>query len=715
MSYQCYLLLFTPFVLQELHVLSMLFVIIYSICFAGGSCLINVICYYLLHLFCRSCLINVICYYLLHLFCRRFMSYQCYLLLFTPFVLQVMSYQCYLLLFTPFVLQEVHVLSMLFVIIYSICFAGHVLSMLFVIIYSNCFAGGSCLINVICYYLLHLFCRRFMSYQCYLLLFTPFVLQEVHVLSMLFVIIYSICFAGGSCLINVICYYLLHLFCRRFMSYQCYLLLFTPFVLQEVHVLSMLFVIIYSICFAGGSCLINVICYYLLHLFCRSCLINVICYYLLRLFCEVMSYQCYLLLFTPFVLQEVHVLSMLFVIIYSNCFAGGSCLINVICYYLLHLFCRRFMSYQCYLLLFTPFVLQVMSYQCYLLLFTPFVLQEVHVLSMLFIIYSICFAGGSCLINVICYYLLHLFCRSCLINVICYYLLHLFCRSCLINVICYYLLHLFCRRFMSYQCYLLVFTPFVLQEVHVLSMLFVIIYSICFAAGSCLINVICYYLLHLFCRSCLIKVIIFMSCLINVICYYLLHLFCRRSCLINVICYYLLHLFCRRFMSYQCYLLLFTPFVLQEVHVLSMLFVIIYQCYLLLFPFVLQEVHVLSMLFVIIYSICFAGHVLSMLFVIIYSICFAGGSCLINVICYYLLHLFCRRFMSYQCYLLLFTPFVLQVMSYQCYLLLFTPFVLQEVHVLSMLFVIIYSICFAGNNSFKNFIKFQNFHKIPKF
>ena len=47
-----------------------------------------------------------------------------------------------------------------------------------------------------------------------------------------------------------------------------------------------------------------------------------------------MSYQCYLLLFTPFVLQEVHVLSMLFVIIFSNCFAGGSCLINVICYYL---------------------------------------------------------------------------------------------------------------------------------------------------------------------------------------------------------------------------------------------------------------------------------------------------------------------------------------------------------------------------------------------
>jgi hypothetical protein len=42
-----------------------------------------------------------------------------------------------------------------------------------------------------------------------------------------------------------------------------------------------------------------------------------------------------------------------------------------------------------------------------------------------------------------------------------------------------------------------------------------------------------------------------------------------------------------------------------------------YQCYLLLFtPIVLEEVHVLSMLFVIIYSICFAGHVLSMLFVI---------------------------------------------------------------------------------------------------
>ena len=134
-----------------------------------------------------------------------------------------MSYQCYLLLFTPFVLQEVHVLSMLFVIIHSICFAVHVLSMLFVIIYSVCFAGGSCLINVICYYLLHLFCRRFISYQCYLLLFTPFVLQEVHVLSMLFVVIYSICFAG--------------------------------------HVLSMLFVIIYSNCFAGGSSLINVICY----------------------------------------------------------------------------------------------------------------------------------------------------------------------------------------------------------------------------------------------------------------------------------------------------------------------------------------------------------------------------------------------------------------------------------------------------------------------
>jgi hypothetical protein len=168
-----------------------------------------------------------------------------------------MSYQCYLLLFTPFVLQEVHVLSMLFVIIHSICFA-------------------------------------------------------VHVLSMLFVIIYSVCFAGGSCLINVICYYLLHLFCRRFISYQCYLLLFTPFVLQEVHVLSMLFVIIYSICFAGGSCLINVICCYLLHLFCRSCLINVICYYLLQLFCRrFISYQCYLLLVTPFVLQEVHVLSML--------------------------------------------------------------------------------------------------------------------------------------------------------------------------------------------------------------------------------------------------------------------------------------------------------------------------------------------------------------------------------------------------------------------
>jgi hypothetical protein len=59
------------------------------------------------------------------------------------------------------------------------------------------------------------------------------------------------------------------------------------------------------------------------------------------------------------------------------------------------------MSYQCYLLLFTPFVLQFMSYQCYLLLFTPIVLQEVHLLSMLFVIsYSICFAGGSCLINV---------------------------------------------------------------------------------------------------------------------------------------------------------------------------------------------------------------------------------------------------------------------------------------------------------------------------
>ena len=510
----------------------MLFVIIYSICFAGGSCLINVICYYSLHLFCSSCLINVICYYLLRLFCRRFMSYQCYLLLFTPFVLQFMSYQCYLLLFTPFVLQEVHVLSMLFVIIYSICFAG-----------------GSCLINVICYYLLHLFCRRFMSYQCYLLLFTPFVLQvmsyqcylllftpivlqEVHLLSMLFVISYSICFAGGSCLINVICYYLLRLFCRRFMSYpcylllftpivlqvmsyQCYLLLFTPFVLQEVHVLSMLFVIIYSICFAGGSFLINVICYYLLHCFAGgSFLINVICYYLLHLFCRrFMSYQCYLLLFTPFVLQEVHVLSMLFVIIYSNCFAGhvlsmlfviiysicfagGSCLINVICYYLLHLFCRRFMSYQCYLLLFTPIVLQVMSYQCYLLLFTPFVLQEVHVLSMLFvIIYSICFAGGSCLIN----------------------------------VICYYLLQLFCRRFISYQCYLLLVTPFVLQEVHVLSMLFVIIYSNCFAG---------HVLSMLF-------VIIYSIC------------FAGGSCLINVICYYFLQLFCRRFMSYQCYLLLF--------------------------------------------------------------------------------------------------------------------------------------------------------------
>ena len=461
----------------------------------------------------------------------------------------------------------------------------------------------------------------------------------------------------------------------------------------------MLFVIIYSICFAGGSCLINVICYYLLHLFCRSCLINVICYYLLRLHCRrFMSYQCYLLLFTPFVFQELHVLSMLFVIIYSKCFAGGSCLINVICYYLLHLFCRRFMSYQCYLLLFTPFVLQVMSYQCYLLLFTPFVLQEVHVLSMLFIIYSICFAGGSCLINVICYYLLHLFCRSCLIN-----------------VICYYLLHLFCRRFISYQCYLLLFTPFVLQEVHVLSMLFVIIYSNCFAGGSCLINVICYYLLHLFCWSFMCYqcyLLLFTPYVLQVMsyqCYLLLftpfvlqevnflsmlfviiysNCFARGSCLINVICYYLLHLFCRRFMSYQCYLLLFTSFVFQEVHVLSMLFVIVYsicfpggsclinvicyfysiclqvmsyQCYLLLFtPFVLQEVHVLSMLFV-----------------IIYSICFVGGSCLINVICYYLLHLFCRRFMSYQCYLLLFTPFVLQVMSFQCYLLLFTPFVLQ--------------------------------------
>jgi hypothetical protein len=45
----------------------------------------------------------------------------------------------------------------------------------------------------------------------------------------------------------------------------------------------------------------------------------------------------------------------------------------------------------------------------------------------------------------------------------------------------------------------------------------------------------------------------------------------------------------------------------------------------------------------------------------------------------------------------LFTPFGLHVMSYQCYLLLFTPFVLQEVHVLSMLFVIIYSNSFAGH------------------
>jgi hypothetical protein len=51
--------------------------------------------------------------------------------------------------------------------------------------------------------------------------------------------------------------------------------------------------------------------------------------------------------------------------------------------------------------------------------------------------------------------------------------------------------------------------------------------------------------------------------------------------------------------------------------------------------------------------------------------------------------------MSYQCYLLLFTPILLQVMSYQCYFLVFTPFVLQEVHALSMLFVIIYYNCFA--------------------
>jgi hypothetical protein len=43
------------------------------------------------------------------------------------------------------------------------------------------------------------------------------------------------------------------------------------------------------------------------------------------------------------------------------------------------------MSYQCYLLLFTPFVFQVMSYQCYLLLFIPFVLQVVHDLSLLLI------------------------------------------------------------------------------------------------------------------------------------------------------------------------------------------------------------------------------------------------------------------------------------------------------------------------------------------
>ena len=471
MSYQCYLLLFTQFVLQEVHVLSMLFVIIYSICFAGGSCLIN-----------------VICYYLLHLFCRRFMSYQ-----------------CYLLLFTPFVLQEVHVLSMLFVIIYSICFAGHVLSMLFVIIYSICFAGGSCLINVICYYLLHLF-FCLINVICYYLLQ---VCRSCLINVICYYLLHLFC---RSCLINVICYYLLHLFCRRFMSYQCYLLLFTPFVLQ-VHVLSMLFVIIYSICFAAGSCLINVICYYLLHLFCRR-FMSYQCY--LLLFTPfVLSYQCYLLLFTSFVLRVMSY--QCYLLLFTHLFC--SCLINVICYYLLHLFCRRFMSYQCYLLLFTPFVLQVMSYQCYLLLFT------------------ICFAGGSCLINVICYYLLHLFCRSCLINVICYYLLHLFCRR-FMSYQCYLLLFTpFVLQVMSYQCYLLLFTPIVLQEVHVLSMLFVIIYSNCFAGGSCLINVICYYLLHLFCR---------------------------------------------RFMSYQCYLLLFTPFVLQEVHVLSMLFVIIYSnviCY----------------------------------------------------------------------------------------------------------------------------------------
>jgi hypothetical protein len=129
--------LLQSFVLQEVHVLSMLFVIIYSICFAVGSCLINVICY-LQDMICKTNGVNNNKQHWLDMTCK------------TNGVNNT-------LLFTPFVLQEVHVLSMLFVIIYSNCFACHVFSLLFVIIYSICFAGGSCLFNVICYYLLHLF------------------------------------------------------------------------------------------------------------------------------------------------------------------------------------------------------------------------------------------------------------------------------------------------------------------------------------------------------------------------------------------------------------------------------------------------------------------------------------------------------------------------------------------------------------------------------
>jgi hypothetical protein len=340
-----------------------------------------------------------------------------------------------------------------------------------------------------------------------------------------------------------------------------------------------------------------------------------------------MSYLCYLCSsLPPVVCMRVHVLFMLFVLVFtSSCLYEGSCFIYVI-------YVRPYLQL---------FVWRLMSYLCYLCLsLSPVVCRRADVLFMLFVFVFIssCLYEGSCLIYVICVCLyLQLFVWR-LMSYLCYlcsslpplvcmkahvlFILFMFFfisswlyeGSCLIYVIYVRLyLQLFVWRLMSYLCYLcLSLPPVVCRRADVLFMLFVLVFiSSCLYEGSCLIYVICVCLyLQLFVGGLMSYLYYLCLSLSPVVCrrshvLFMLFMFVftssclyEGSCLSYVICVRLyLQLFVWGHMSYLCYLCSsLPPVVCMTAHVLFTL------C-LSLPAVVCMKAHVLFMLFVFVWFV----------------------------------------------------------------------------------------------------------------